>query len=365
MGKVSDYAFINGKLRARIGLMKYSSYVDEMIKAPSMVELLGVLRNTRHKGLADAYDMTGDMQMVELALLEEEIETHHEIAHYLKGRKGDFVDVVLEKVELDNLKNALRLWFSNVVREHQISYRSGYLYKERIVHDINYDRIINATDYKGVLDAVSNTPYIGVFRSFSFEDISQHGMFDLEIALDHEWFRRVFAAMSHLSSEDRMVAHRIYMVDCDLKNILLFIRYYYYYVNVSIAELSNVLIPFGYVYSEMKEKRVLKLSDPLEAVRNIVKRKYPTLLESLADVRKNDDELTSRDENARHIIQMEDYLNLTRRKEFSRILTGNPFTIGVVLAYLFIYKDENALIRAILSAKYYGWNEKRIREELV
>ena len=365
MGKVSDYAFINGKLRARIGLMKYSSYVDEMIKAPSMVELIGVLRNTRHKGLADAYDMTGDLQMVELALLEEEIDTHHEIAAYLKGRKGEFVDVVLEKVELDNLKNALRLWFSNVVREHQISYRSGYLYKKRIVHEINYDRIINASDYKGVLDAVSETPYIDVMKSFSFDDIAEHGLFDLEIALDHKWFKRVFASMSHLSTEDRLVANRIYMVDCDLKNILLFIRYYYYYVNVSIAELRNVLIPFGYVYSEMKDKGVLDKPNPLEAVRSIVKRKYPTLLESLADVRKNDDELTSRDENARHIIQMEDYLNITRRKEFSRILTGNPFTIGVVLAYLFIYKNENALIRAILSAKYYGWNEKRIREELV
>ena len=365
MGKVSDYAFINGKLRARIGLMKYASYVDEMIKAPSMVELVGVLRNTRHKGLADAYDRTGDLQMVELALLEEEIETHHEIASYLKGRKGDFVNVILEKVELDNLKNALRLWFSNVVREHQISYRSGYLYKDRIVHEINYDRIINATDYKGVLDAVSKTPYAKVFKEYSFEDISQNGLFSLEIALDHEWFRRVFSAMGNLSSEDRMVAHRIYMVDCDLKNILLFIRYYYYYSNVSIASLSGVLIPFGYVYTEMKDKGVLKLKAPLETVRSIVRRKYPSLLESLADIRKNDDELTSRDENARHIIQMEDYLNLTRRKEFSRILSGNPFTIGVILAYLFLYKDENALIRAILSARYYGWDEKRIREELV
>ena len=185
------------------------------------------------------------------------------------------------------------------------------------------------------------------------------------MALDHEWFKRVFAAMAHLSNDDRLVAHAIYMVDVDLKNILLFIRYYYYYVNTSIKDLSEVLIPFGFVYNQMKEKNVLELQDPLEEVRNIVRRKYPTLLKSLSDVRKNDDELTSRDENARHIIQMEEYLNVTRRKEFSRILTGNPFTIGVILAYLFLYKDENALIRAILSAKYYGWNEKRIREELV
>lgn len=365
MGKVSEYAFVNAKLRARIGIMQSSTMLDDMVKAPSLVEAIAVLKGTRHSGLVDVYDRTGDLQMVELALLEEEIGTHHEIASLLRGREGGFVEMVLEKVEIDNLKNAVRLWYANAVRHHSISYRGNYISQETIVHDINYGMIINAAGYGDVEAAVAGTPYEDVFASFSFDRLQDEGLFPLEIALDHKWFKGLFQAMDRLSGDDRKSSHEIYMVDVDLKNILLFIRYYYYYVDLSISELSGVLIPYGFVYEEMMRKGVLSLPDPLEAVKGIVRRRYPVLLEALSDIRRNDDELTTRDANADHIIQMEEYLSRTRKREFARILRGNPFSMGIILAYLFLYKDEDRLIRAILNAKYYGWNEKRIREEFV
>ena len=43
MSRVSDYAFINAKLRARIGIMRESSLFDEMIKAPSLTEAIAKL----------------------------------------------------------------------------------------------------------------------------------------------------------------------------------------------------------------------------------------------------------------------------------------------------------------------------------
>lgn len=365
MGKVSEYAFINAKLRARIGMLHSSKVLDDMIKAPSLVESIAVLKGTKHDHLVDVYDRTGDLQQVELALLEEEIATHKEIAGYLKGRECGFVDILLEKVEIDNLKNAVRLWYSNIVRHHQISYRASYIYKDRIVNDINYTRIINATGYADVLASVEGTPYHEVFSSFPFEKLSAKGLFSLEIALDHLWFRRLFDGIGKLSGDDRRISKEIYMVDVDLKNILLFIRYSYYYHAFSDSDLSSVMIPYGFIYDQMVAKKVFALSDPSDAVRSIVRRRYSTLLDELATVRRNDDELTSRDENAKHILMMEDNLAATRSREFTRILSGNPFSIGIILAYLFLYKDEDRRIRAILSAKYYRWDENRIREAFV
>ena len=45
MSKVSDYAFVNAKLRARIGIMRSSHLIDEMIKAPSLGEAVSKLES--------------------------------------------------------------------------------------------------------------------------------------------------------------------------------------------------------------------------------------------------------------------------------------------------------------------------------
>lgn len=364
MGKVSEYAFLNSKLRAKIGLMKESRVLEDMIKAPSLVEAISTLKETKHKHIVEVYDKTGDLQQVELALLEEEISVHRDIVSYLNGREGGFINIILEKVEIDNLKNAVRLWYSNVVRHHQISYRSSYIYKEDIVHSINYNKIINASGYQDVIQAVSDTPYFHVFERYSYDDLVREGLFYLEISLDHLWFNRLFEGIERLKGEDRKVSSSIYMVDVDLKNILLYIRYKYYH-HISMEDLEKVIIPYGYIYEKMKDKRIFSMPDSAETMRTIVKRRYPELLEALTNIRKNDDELTGREENARHILIMEDYLGRTRSREFTKILSGNPFTIGITLAYLFLYKDEDRLIRAILSAKYYKWDESRIREAFV
>ncbi len=364
MGKVSEYAFINAKLRARIGEMHESTLLDAMIKAPSLVEAIGTLKDTRYAELVRVYDRTGDLQQVELALLEEEIAVHREIANYLKDREVGFVSILLEKVEIDNLKNAVRLWYSNVVRHHQISYRSSYICKQKIVHDINYNGIINARDYEGVLSSVKDTPYHDVFALFDLDSLSSSGLFSLEIALDHLWFGRLFSSISTLKGDDRQVSENIYLVDVDLKNILLFIRYSSYH-HLDPKDLDAVMIPYGYIYQEVVRKKIFSLPDPTVALGAVVRRRYSALMSDLADIRKNDDEMTTRDENANHILMMEEYLGRTRKKEFTKILSGKPFTIGITLAYLFLYKEEDRMIRAILSAKYYKWSESRIREGLL
>ena len=73
MSRVSDYAFINAKLRARIGIMRDTALFSEMIKAPSLTEAAAKLDGTRHSDLLDVYRSTGDLQQLELRMLEDEI----------------------------------------------------------------------------------------------------------------------------------------------------------------------------------------------------------------------------------------------------------------------------------------------------
>lgn len=363
MGKVNDYGCVIAKLRARIGIMRDSSTIDNMIKAPSLSESINALSGSRRENLVDVYAKTGDLQQVELKLFEEEIETYKKIRKMLPVKAAGFISVLMEKLEIENLKNALRLWYSEVVRRHSIRYRASYLYSDEIVYPVNWDGIINAPNYEAVLKSLDSTPYIDVLSKFSYETISSKGLFDLEIALDQYYFKMLFSSISKLNKTDREIAQKLYTVDVDLKNILLLVRYCYYH-DMDRSELDAIIIPFGGIYSEFIKAESAKSDDFIGYMRRVVAHKYPEIREEIDDIRRADDELTVRGENAKHILLIENYLGRMRRKEYAQMLVGENFSIGIVLAYFFLENHEDAMIRAILSAKFYNWSEEKIREAI-
>ena len=363
MSRVSDYAFVNAKLRARIGIMRDTSLFDEMIKSPSLTEAFAKLDGTRHQDLLEVYRKTGDLEQVELEMLEDEIALYREVEGYLPSAPSSFISVLLEKVEADNVKNVIRLWYSGAVRHHVISYRSAYIYKKEIVHKIDYDKAVNAVSYQELLEAFHGTPYAVVLSSFSMESLASEGLFPLEIALDHMWFRHLDEGIRNLGGNDRKTAEAIYSTDVDLKNILMLTRYSYSY-HLSPESLKKVIIPMGYIAKEAEKTGALDSDDPIAILSGIVRHHYPQISEEIASIRRTADDLTTVEENNREILLIEAYLGERRRKEYRKILLGDPFSIGVVLAYFFLCIQEYGTLRAILSGKYYGRSEEKIREEL-
>ena len=363
MSKVSDYAFVNAKLRARIGIMHDSSLFDEMIKAPSLTEAIAKLENSYHADLLDVYRKTGDLQQVELQMLDDEIALYREVEGYLPSVPASFVSVLLEKIEVDNVKNVIRLWYSDVVRHHAISYRAAYLYKNQIVHKIDYDKAVNAVSYQELVHAFKDTPYEAVLNRFSMERLATEGLFPLEIAFDHLWFSHLEKGIEKLNGQDYKIASQIYNTDVDLKNILMLTRYSYSY-HLSYEELNRVMIPMGYIYKEAEKTGALRSDDPMSVLSAIVRHHYPQISEEIQRIRRTADDLTTVEENNSEIVLIESYLGERRKREYKKILVGEPFSIGVVLAYFFLCLQEDSTIRAILSGKYYGRSEEKIREGL-
>ncbi len=362
MGKVSDYAFINAKLRARIGIMREERIPDELIKAPTLSEAIAHLDNTRYQHLAEVYRATGDLQQLELALVENEIASYKEVASYLHEKAAHLVSVMLEKIEIDNLKNALRIWYSSSVRGHLIADRAHYLEKGIIVHRIDYDRIVNASSFSEVVSALALSPYAAVLKRFA-DDSRNSSLFRAEIALDHLWFEHLYQAEKALDAEDRKIASGIFDVDVDLKNILFIVRYRYYY-SIADEALREVIIPYGKIGKDIRKIDAFSVDGPSSDIRRIIARHYPAIVSEIEHIRALSDDLTSQAENASQILSIESYLAKTRETEYTHLLAGNPFNIGIVLAYFFLRRQEDSMIQAILSAKYYGWDEDRIREAL-
>lgn len=357
MDSVSRYGYINAKLRARIGQLRNSDMLDRMMRAPTLVESVAVLKGTRFEKLVSVYEKTGDLQQVELELFAKEIEIHEEIKTDLDAQTSAFVSIIEERLEEENVKNIIRAWYSSVLLDHHSS-RMNYIYKGIIVNKINWVKIANALSYSDVLLGFDGTPWHEALKNYSGEKLRKEGVFNLEIELDHLWYKRLFKAADRLDKTDKNAVLSIYNVEADLKNILYLIRYGYFYKFKS-AELSVLLLPFGQVYDGLN---ALMDKDEIdfEESKRIVKKGYPGIYEVFS---KLEDKEGSPCDLAEETVEIENYLAKHRQTAFTSILSRDPFTIGTILAYIFLYKGECHMIRSILSAKYYSWGEDKIRRK--
>lgn len=357
----SLYGFINAKLRARIGLMRQSHSIEDLLKANSMVEAVSVLRDSAYTEVAQAYDRTGDLQQMELVLLHNEIEMYREVAKYLEGKPADFVSMFLGKIEEDNLKNAIRLWYSSIIRHRPMRYRSAYLFKEKILSDIDWIALINATSWKDVCKALVHSPYHVIVNQFSQQQIQETGLFVLENKLDRQWYDQLMASTNRLSSTDREVAQSIFLIDIDLKNLLMMVRFGWYHKMQSDV-LGSLLLPWGKVFNSKEVHMYVNASAETRDPFTIIDRFYPglgSMVHQVAEEKKGSvhpDELV-----ALQNLRIEGYLHQRRQAVYHKTLASDPFTIGVSLAYFFLYKEENSMIKAILNGKYYGYDEDYIR----
>jgi V/A-type H+-transporting ATPase subunit C len=87
------------------------------------------------------------------------------------------------------------------------------------------------------------------------------------------------------------------------------------------------------------------------ALQGLVKSRYPGLS---AFVSSDASDATSR------LLFIQQMLNEIMKHEVQRILIGYPFTIGIILAYFILKRDELKKIRIILNTKQYGVQQERI-----
>jgi V/A-type H+-transporting ATPase subunit C len=353
---VSQYGFINAKLKAKIGIIKDDQLESDLLKAGSLVESIGILREHGYVQAAEAFDKTGDLQMVELSLLKDLIADYQSVKNLTEGYPQELVKIILMKIEVENIKNTIRLWYSSAVHHRPITYRTSYLIKDRIVNKIDYISLVNAITYENIIDALSGTWYQNILKKFTFEQISQDGLFELESALDKYWYGLQIKACSSLTGDDKKVAYSMAITEINLKNILMLVRYGWFH-QMDAQKLQNSLFPYGRVYSD-KITHDYIVSNPKNRQPELLLRdKYPELASALKDVNLSDNKSSM----INHTRAIEKFLGEQKKKNFRKILSGKPFTIGTPLAYFYYREAQYYMICGILGGKYYGVDSSEIK----
>lgn len=354
---IARYGYLNAKLRARLANLRDSNVIKNLIDAGTFLQALEALENTAYASLAAAYRETGDLQMMEKTLLDDEISMRREIHDALDGHSRNVAGFFLLKIEIDNLKNIIRIWYDTTVLGGNSGYRLNYIIREKILSDISWDAVINASSWEQILTALGNAPCREVLARFKKEDLEKDGLAYMEMALDCWYYQGLMAEVAKLGHKDRDVAYSVLERDLDIKNILILIRYGFYY-NVELKRLQSMMLPGGQLYSDRKLALCFGVSDGLDRIQAFLVKRYPKL--NLGHIFSYDDkmQLLSRS------LELEYVLADEREVNYKRIMRGDPFSIGLIMAYFFKYDRFDNSIRLVLHGKYYHWSDDRILEVL-
>jgi vacuolar-type H+-ATPase subunit C/Vma6 len=347
---LSKYAFINAKLRARISKILPDSKFEELAKASSLDDALALLRDTPFAGIEEIYSATGDLKQAELELLKNEIELYRNIKEYLHHSSGELVDALLTQFEIDNLKNAIRLFFDRKIRKRSVDSGIHYIIYDRIIHDIPFDIIVNADSFDEIAGVCEGTPYSQIIKKYSHTVESKGSLFRMEIAFDHYYYSNLMTAIRKLDRKDRSIAERLAGVEIDLQNINWIIRFKNFYDLPFEAALAAI-VPGGLNLDKSIFNQLYEAENVTSVLQGFVKSKYSGLSTLLSS--KTSDS-TSR------LLLIRRILEEIMKNEVDRILVGDPFNVGIILAYFILKRNELKKVRTILNAKHYHIEHERI-----
>ena len=347
---LSKYAFINAKLRARISKILPDEAFTELAKTPSLDAALILLQETPFARLEEVYSKTGDMKQAELELLKDEIDLYKSLRQYLHPNSLGLIEALLERFEIDNLKNAIRIYFERKIQNQTPDADIHYILYDRIIHDIPIDIVVNAESFDGIAGACEGTPYSQIIKKYSHTVESEGSLFRMEIGLDHFYYENLLAAIKQLDRQDRSIALRLTGVEIDLQNINWIIRFKNFY-DLPLEAIVAAIVPGGFNLDKSILDELYSAQNVTSVLQGFVQSKYPGLATLLAS---QTPDSTSRLLLVRRIL--EEIMN----HEVHRILSGYPFTIGIILSYFILKRNELRKIRMILNAKQYGIEQERI-----
>ena len=342
---------MNAKLRTRISKILPQEFILRLVRAPSLVESVQMLAETDFAPVQKVYERTGDIKMAELELLGKELEIYLELERLVVEEVSDFVRALTERFQIEVLKNAVRLWFDRRLRGRNVEDARSYLLLRPVHHSLDLDGIIHADTLEQVADRLEGTPYADIVRQQAGAVMEAASVFPLELAVDRFFYRSLVQAAERLKPRDRAIARRLIGVEIDLQNVGWLIRFKNFY-SLDAERALGYTLPGGLNLKPELMRQTYAAEQTDRQISALVGKRYPELAPLLAS--KEQTRFVAR------LTMIERILEQIMTIEVRKILTGYPFTIGIILSYFILKSEEIRKVMTVLNAKFYEWPEERI-----
>jgi V/A-type H+-transporting ATPase subunit C len=234
--------------------------------------------------------------------------------------------------EVDNLKAVLR----GIVSGASWNTVRYLLFPLGSLTVLPAQEMLESGSVAAAVDLLRGTPYEETLSHAMRRYSAEQTLFPLEVALDLNYWRSLWAAASQLTGQDRTQAMRVIGPLLDMTNLMWAIRYRVFH-HLSEEELINYTLPFGY---HVRDEDIRSIAAGADIAR-VVERLFPHL--------HNTGELVN--SSGRGLSELEVLLHRAVIRQCRPALLGNPFHVGVPLAYLILQEMEIQDVTILIEAK--------------
>ena len=344
---VSGYAAISARVRAMYSSLLSPQDFARLSDAADLPSLVTQLKQTAYGPyLENLKEKDLTPQKLDLAIKGRLADAYRSVIQMAPEHARPILKQLYRYFEIQNLKAILRAVITDPTweRVEDVFFPMG----EMTV--LPAQAMLESGSIAAAIELLQNTPYYDTL-SFAMKRYStEQNLFPLEVALDLYYWRQLWQEAKKLPGQDRVQASKIIGSLMDVNNLMWVIRYKVYH-GLSEEEIINYTLPFGYRVRD-DDVRAIAAGADLATVVGRVFPGIPDLNSLLEDPR-------------RGLPQLEVILKRRLIDQCLSAFIGNPFHIGVPLAFLISGNLEVQDLTVLIEAKSSGMPEEEFRPFLL
>jgi V/A-type H+-transporting ATPase subunit C len=340
MNQLAKYSFANAKIRAMLSYLLTPETFNLLLESRDLDAALDILKKTRYGAVIER-DKSEDQNIVHLenAILKYDLSIYRKVEDMLPGKaEKEFVFLLRQRYEMEELKVFLRIWHQKM----SVSWED-YIVAPRICFDIDFKKLLAAVSVEEFILLLDHTPYTAALLGGREKYKEKNSSFYLEAALDLDYYRRLMSCIDGFTPVDKKVARRILGIEIDMENINWLIRLRKYY-SLGIGDMLEWFIPGGQRINKEAVRKYYVTDGLTKVVESVSLGPYAKIKELAQE----------------NVALIENFLYDILLHQVKSTLAGFPFTIGTVMGYLILKRQETRSLISLLNAKRYGWRKEEI-----
>jgi V/A-type H+/Na+-transporting ATPase subunit C len=330
---VGGYAFINARVRVMYSNLFTTEDMARLSEAADFPTLIPLLKQSVYGPYIEHVnekDLTPRRAVWQIK--NRLADAYISVIHAAPEHTHDLLTQFYRQHEVDNLKAVLR----GIVTGAPWERIKFVLFPPSTITSLPAEEMVEAGTVSTAVELLRGTPYYETLSHAMKRYATEQNLFPLEVALDLNYWREIWKLVNKLPSQDRTPALKIVGGLVDANNLMWAIRYRVYH-HLSEEELINYTLPFGYRVRDADIRAIAAGADIAQVVRRI----YP----ALGDIE------ASLQEPGQGLPALELSLKRQVANQCQAAFVGDPFHIGIPLAYLLLSEDEIQDLTVLIEAK--------------
>jgi len=334
------------RMRSLKGDLVGKVQLENFLGAPDTAAIISALGQTVY---GEQFRESADLPWIEHGLKQDMVVSYIKILAFMRGKPGRFVETLLGRFELLNLKSIIRSFIHKPATKDSVE---PFIFPLGKYHTIPVEKALEADDLENCVTLMEKTPFSRPLEIGYQQYESEGRLFLLELALDLDYYERLWKALDALGPLDKLNAGRIMGIQYDITNLTWIFRFKKYY-GFSPEQIFQYIIPHGWKIQGDIFREVAANDDVIEAVVALQVDPYDDLLRSV-----------SRVDNS-FILGMELRLLRYLYRESRDIFMKFPLQAAQLIAFFICKEMEIKDIITVLAGKHMGLPQERIRPYMV